>query len=220
MIEVLKHIFDFAKDKSTSVGLKSGLVISIIAILIISDYHFNFSYNYYLNNKTEQLVSINNLKKIYESDSIKTKELTDIESKIFERTHYFELIDNLDFSLPEFNFFKKSENIDETNINNTVIEKPTRSLFWMILSSNSFFILLIFALLVLPFTGSVHREIKNIMGSIAGMIVLIGVISLITWIAYKIPLIYNKPYLNYILNLILHSPLLYFLYASSKKDKN
>ncbi len=68
--------------------------------------------------------------------------------------------------------------------------------------------------------GYPHNELKNAFGAIAGIIILIGVISFLTWVAYKIPLIYNQPYLNYILNAILQSPLIYLIFWWNKTEKN
>ena len=169
------------------------------------DYYFNFSYDYHLNNKIEKLQSIDNLKKIYKTDSLKLAELTELENRIFKRNHYSDRLRNLD--LNQINIFKKSETTEIKSPviknENTTIKKPIRSLFWMILSSNYFFIILIIGLIIMPFTGSVHRELKNVLGAISAIIIIIGIIYLITWIAYKIPLLWNRPYLNYILNFLI-----------------
>ncbi|MBD0723901.1 hypothetical protein B6A10_01770 [Flavobacterium sp. L1I52] len=175
-----------------------------------------------MSNKIEKLESINNLKKIYKTDSLKIVELTELENCIYNRKHYSDRLRNLD--LNQLNIFKKS---DKTEIKRSVIKnknitikKPIRSLFWMVLTSNYFFIIMIIGLIVMPFTGSVHRELKNVLGAISGIIIIIGIIYLITWIAYKIPLLWNRPYLNYILNLLIHSPFIYLIFWWNKAGKN
>ncbi|MDX1760928.1 MAG: hypothetical protein R3218_02110 [Christiangramia sp.] len=220
MDKLIERILKFFENKSISFGLRTSIFIISLFVLITSDYFFDFSYDYHLDNKIERLESINNLKNIYESDTLKIRELTELENRIYNRTHYSYRVRNIDLS--HINIFKQSE-IKEINspVNEnkkTTLKKPIRSLFWMVLTSNYFFILLVIVLIILPFTGSVHRELKNVLGSIAAIIILIGIISLITWLAYKIPLIWNRPYLNYILNIILHSPFLYILYVSTKKN--
>ncbi|PIV92740.1 MAG: hypothetical protein COW44_13165 [Flavobacteriaceae bacterium CG17_big_fil_post_rev_8_21_14_2_50_33_15] len=222
MDKILERIFKFFENKSIHFGFKTSIFIISIFVLFACDYYLDFTYDNHLNNKIEKLQSINNLKKIYKSDSLKLSELTELENRIFKRTHYSDRLRNLDLS--QINIFKKS---DKTEIkrpviknDNTTINKPIRSLFWMIMSSSYFFVFTIIIMLILPFTGSVHREIKNILGSIAAIIIIIGIISLITWIAYKIPLIWNRPYLNYILNFILQSPLIYLIYWWNKTVKN
>ncbi|MFA9190727.1 hypothetical protein AAGV28_05020 [Flavobacterium sp. FZUC8N2.13] len=170
----------------------------------------------------EKLESIDNIKKIYKTDSLKLVELTELENRIFKRTHYSDRLRNLDLS--QLNIFKKSDKTEiKSPINkneNTAIKKPIRSLFWMVLTSNYFFIILIIGLMIMPFTGSVHRELKNILGAIAAIIIVIGIIYVITWIAYKIPLLWNRPYLNYILNLLIHSPFIYLIFWWNKAEKN
>ena len=222
MDKILERIFKFFENKSIHFGFKTSIFIISIFVLFACDYYLDFTYDNHLNNKIEKLQSINNLKKIYKSDSLKLSELTELENRIFKRTHYSDRLRNLDLS--QINIFKKS---DKTEIkrpviknDNTTINKPIRSLFWMIMSSSYFFVFTIIIMLILPFTGSVHREIKNILGSIAAIIIIIGIISLITWIAYKIPLIWNRPYLNYILNFILQSPFIYLIYWWNKTVKN
>lgn len=222
MNRIIDKIINFFENKSFSFRLRTSIFIISLFALTISDYVFDFSYDYHLNNKIEQLESIDNLKKIYKTDSLKLVELTKLENRIFKRTHYSDRLRNLD--LNQINIFKKS---DTTKIispviknENATIKSPIRSLFWMVLSSNYFFIILIIGLIIMPFTGSVHRELKNILGSIAAIILLIGLISLITWIMYKIDLIWNRPYVNYILNIVLHSPFLYILYWWNKTGKN
>ena len=222
MDKLLDRVLKFFENKAIHFGLRTSIFIISIFVLTTSDYYFNFSYDYHLNNKIEKLKSINSLKNIYKTDSLKLAELTELENRIFKRTHYSDRLRNLDLS--QINIFKKS---DKTEIkrpviknDNTTINKPIRSLFWMIMSSSYFFVFTIIIMLILPFTGSVHREIKNILGSIAAIIIIIGIISLITWIAYKIPLIWNRPYLNYILNFILQSPFIYLIYWWNKTGKN
>jgi len=222
MDKILERIFKFFENKSIHFGFKTSIFIISIFVLFACDYYLDFTYDNHLNNKIEKLQSINNLKKIYKSDSLKLSELTELENRIFKRAHYSDRLRNLDLS--QINIFKKS---DKTEIkrpviknDNTTINKPIRSLFWMIMSSSYFFVFTIIIMLILPFTGSVHREIKNILGSIAAIIIIIGIISLITWIAYKIPLIWNRPYLNYILNFILQSPFIYLIYWWNKTGKN
>jgi len=220
MDKLLDRVLKFFENKAIHFGLRTSIFIISIFVLTTSDYYFNFSYDYHLNNKIEKLKSINSLKNIYKTDSLKLAELTELENRIFKRTHYSDRLRNLDLS--QFKILKKS---DTTEIkspviknDNTTINKPIRSLFWMVFTSSYFFIILIILLVILPFKGYPHNELKNVLGAIAAIIILIGVVSFLTWVAYKIPLIYNRPYLNYILNAILQSPLIYLIFWWNKKD--
>ncbi|MDO6745599.1 hypothetical protein Q4553_13605 [Tenacibaculum soleae] len=223
MDKILERILKFFENKSFSFRLRTSIFIICLFVLFTSDYFFDFTYDYHLANKIEKLESINKLKKIYESDSLKIIELKKVENRIFNRTHYSDRLRNLD--LNQINIFKKS---DKTEIispviknDNTTINKPIRSFFWMVLTSGYFFIILIVLLFILPFRGYPHNELKNVLGSIAGIIILIGVIGFLTWVAYAIPIIsLNHPYLNYILNAILQSPLIYLIFWWNKTEKN
>ncbi len=222
MDKILDRILKFFENKSIHFGLRTSIFIISIFVLTISDYYFNFSYDYHLNNKIEKLKSINGLKKIYKTDSIKLAKLTELESRIFKRKHYSDRLRNMDLS--QFKIFKKS---DTTEIKSPVIKndtttviKPIRSLFWMVLTSGYFFIIVIILLAILPLRGYPHNELKNFLGAIAGIIISIGVISFLTWVAYRIPLIWSRPYLNYILNAILQSPLIYLIFWWNKTGKN
>jgi branched-subunit amino acid transport protein len=48
------------------------------------------------------------------------------------------------------------------------------------------------------------RSKDSFLGSMIMLIVLIGIMSVVTWTAYLIPLIHNNPIFNYILNFIIH----------------
>jgi hypothetical protein len=222
MDKILDRVFNFFENKSIHFGLRTSIFIISIFVLTTCDYYFNFSYDYHLSNKIEKLESIDNLKKIYKTDSLKLTELTELENRIYKRTHYSDRLRNLD--LNQLNIFKKSDKTETKSPviknENTTLKKPIRSLFWMVLTSNYFLIILIIGLIVMPFTGSVHRELKNVLGAIAAIIIIIGIIYLITWIAYKIPLLWNRPYLNYILNLLIHSPFIYLIFWWNKTEKN
>ncbi|WP_299162802.1 hypothetical protein [uncultured Tenacibaculum sp.] len=220
MDKLIERLLNLFENKSISFSLRTSIFIISIFVITACDYYLNFSYDYHLSKKIEKLESIDKLKKIYKNDSIKMSKINELEIQIFNRKHYSDRLKNLDLS--QINPFKESDilTIKKTEIKKDDINKnvKVRSSLWMILSSNYFFILIIIVLIILPFTNSVHRDVPNILGSIAGIIILIGIISLVTWIAYKIPLIYNRPYLNYILNFILHSPFLISIYAANKKS--
>ena len=224
MDKILDRLIKFFENKSIHFGLRTSLFIISIFVLFASDYYFDFTYDIHLNNKIEKLKSINSLKKIYKSDSIKLTELTELENRIYKRTHYSDRLRNLD--LNQINILKKS---DTTEIkspviknDNTTINKPIPSLFWMVLTSNYIFIIIVITLFVLPFTGSVHRETKNFLGAIAAIIMFIGIIAFVTWISYKMNSLWNNPTWTYIANILIHpiSLILIGKLVNTKKKKN
>ncbi|WPO78205.1 hypothetical protein [Flavobacterium sp. KACC 22761] len=221
MDKVLEKVFDFFENKAIHFGLRSSLFIISIFVVTFCDYYFDFSYDYHLSNKIEKLESIDRLKKIYKNDNQKITELTELENRIYKRRHYSDRLRSLDIN--QLNLFKKSDKTAIKSVvnknDNITIENNVRSLFWMVLTSNYFFIILIIGLIIMPFTGSVHRELKNVLGSIAAIIIIIGIIYIITWVAYKIPLLWNRPYLNYILNSLIQSPFIYLIFLWNKAEK-
>lgn len=224
MLEIFDRILKFIKDKSISWGFKSFIAVIFLSAFLFADYLVSFSYDYHSNKKAEQLISISNLKEIYKSDSVKLKELLATEERVLKRTHYEDRLRNMDFSfeIPKLKILEKSEIKDKTKPEikkeSTITNKPIRNVYWMTITSNYVFIFISIVLVIMPFTGSVHRELKNILGVIAALIIFGLIIYFFTWVSYKIPLIWNKPWLNYLLNAILQSPLLFFIINSSKKN--
>ena len=213
-MEILNKFLGLFYDKSKTLSHKLSYLIILAFVIFIIEYHFDFTYNFYLNNKIEQLNNLNNLKTIYYKDSLKIKELNRIEKRVLKRTHYSDFLRKL--SIKDFNVFKKLENTNEIiSVNNkdiTIINKPIRSRFWMMLSSNYFLVIIIVSAIFLPITHKKHRKGDGLAGLIAAMILLIMIVISITWISYQIPLISNKPIFNYILNTFIHTGFLIMIY--------
>lgn len=203
MIADIKAIFDFFLDKSKSIGFKTGLFISIIGFAFIIDYCFNFSYNIYITNKLNNLESVNRLEQVYQNDTIQLNKLKIIENKLLNRQHYLEF---LSFHLSKIDL--KSKKIDQKNTQTTNVKTSQtniiRSKFWMVLSSNFFLVLIFIAFIFLPIYNKDKQNKNTIFGWFSSLIVIAGIILLITWIAYQIPVIFNNPVWNYILNFIIH----------------
>jgi hypothetical protein len=211
MTDIFKHLIDLIKDKTTSWGFKTALFISVISILFLGDYYLGFSYNYYLNNKIEQLEKINNLKINYEADSLTVVSLSKMEQRVFEKKHYSDRIAQLFIKDSIDSIDSKNTDIIINNENQTtdnhlyIKEKPIRSLFWMTLSSNYLFAIILPFLIFLPLYSKDGRKTSAIAGWFAS-IIMIGIVAAVsTWISYQIPLIWDKPIWNYSLNFLIHS---------------
>ena len=220
MVDIFKHFIDLIKDKTTSWGFKTALFISVITLLFASDYYLGFSYNYHLNNKIGQLEKISSLKKKYETDSLTLIELTKMEKKVFAKKHYSDELSRL-FLKDTINS-ETSEIIDQNNPANnkpkTTTKKPIRSIFWMTFTSNYLFVIILPFLIFLPLYSKDGRKANTIVGWFASLIVfgIFGAVN--TWIAYQIPLIYDNPIWNYVLNFLIHS-LFWFLIIKLGNDK-
>jgi len=201
--DFFKTFFEVILDKSKSFGFKTALFISIIGAIFIADCFFNVSYNFFVSNKLTNLERVNNLKHIYQNDSIQLENLKEIEIRLLSKQHY---LDFISFHLSKIDFKskttdqKKDQIIKDKTINKTII----RSRFWMIFSSNFSLILVFPVLLFMPLLGNEKISGSFILGWFASLILLAGLIIFISWIAYQIPIIFNNPIWNYILNALIH----------------
>ena len=208
--DILKSVFDVVLDKSKSISFKTALFISVIGFVFIVDYCLNFTYNIYITNKLNNLETINRLKIVYQNDSIQTANFKQIETKMLNRRHYLDFLSfhlsKIDFKSKNIDF--KSKNIDQKNNQTTNVKishsNIIRSKFWMVLSSN-FFLVIIFIVFIFSPIYNWDKQNKNtILGWFASLIVIAVIILFITWIAYQIPILFNNPVWNYILNFIIH----------------
>ena len=105
MDKLIDRVLKYFENSSISFGKKTSIFIIAITALMLSDYYFSMTYDYHLSKKTEQLISINKLKSIYKTDTVKFNELTNIENRLFMRQHYVDKLRSTDFNfdIPKFN---------------------------------------------------------------------------------------------------------------------
>lgn len=206
MIEGIKNIIELFLDKSRHWTLKAGVFISVIGLLFILDFMFNLSYNYFINNKLENIEKLQIIKKGYSEDTLKLKKIQELEESVLNEKHYTE-----SFFL-SFNSLKKSiipnttdQNVDNKNIpKNATNKKNIPSPFLMLLTSNLLFLILLIILIFRPFFDKELKSIKTLSSWFASITVLITLITITVWLSFQIPIFYNQPIYNYVLNFILH----------------
>ena len=206
MIEGIKNIIELFLDKSRHWTLKAGVFISVIGLLFILDFMFNLSYNYFINNKLENIEKLQIIKKGYSEDTLKLKKIQELEENVLNEKHYTE-----SFFL-SFNSLKKSiipnttdQNVDNKNIpKNSTNKKNIPSPFLMLLTSNLLFLILLIILIFRPFFDKELKSIKTLSSWFASITVLITLITITVWLSFQIPIFYNQPIYNYVLNFILH----------------
>lgn len=220
MGEIIKHLIEFIKDKTTSWSFKTALVVSIFGLIFISDYYLGFSYNHHLNNKIGQIEKLSSLKKQYSADSTIILELNNIERKVFNKKHYSDRITYMLFNLSKnSDLIEVFEPRNQENFDSSIKdEKQLRSLFWMVLSSNYIFIIILPFIIFLPFYSKNGRRADTLVGWFASLIFIGIFVAIITWISYQIPLIWGNPNLNYILNLLIHTIIWVLIIKSSKNQ--
>ena len=226
MIEEIRKIIEIFLDKSKHWTLRAGIFISILGFIFIVDFSLNLSYNYHLSNKLEHLEKINSLKKVYENDSLKLKNILETENRIILKKHYSDYLLNLDL-LDNFSFNDPKKSIspkinDQKPKNNTIPKTITKkknipSYFWMLVSSNYFLLLVFVILIFVPLFGKEQRTLKSLTGWFAGLISFALMIFIITWIAFKIPILFGNPIYNYILNAVIHTVFIALIVMNSDK---
>ena len=218
MGDIFKHFIDLIKDKTTSWGFKTAIFISVIGLIIASDYYLGFSYNYHLNNKIEQLEKISDLKRKYPNDSIILNGLSEMERKVFYKKHYSDELSRLFLKDTIKSVTSEIIDLNYSAKNKTITKNSIRSIYWMTFTSNYLLVIILPFLIFLPLYSKDGRKANTIAGWFASLIMfgIFGAIS--TWVAYQIPLIWNNPIWNYILNFLIHS-LFWFLIIKLGNDK-
>ncbi|MFT3738009.1 MAG: hypothetical protein QM786_04570 [Breznakibacter sp.] len=219
MISAFKELIEIITDRTKSFGIRASLFISIIAGVIIADLILGLSYNIQLNNKLNQLEKIQFLKKEYCNDQQKLSTVLRIENEIISREHYSDFL---------FKYFRITSEkpiiIDQIKspikTPSITIKNPMLSIFWMVVTSNYFLIILFPFFFFFPLYGK-QKINSDTMIIWSSMIVVFSVfIFTTTWIAYQIPVILGKPYLNYVLNALIHTSfwiLIYYIQTKNKK---
>ncbi|WP_405368576.1 hypothetical protein [Nonlabens sp. Asnod2-A12] len=215
MIESIRHFFNLLFDNSRSWTFRAAAGISIIGFLILTDLVLNFTYNLHTNNKINQLEKIQTIKKEYKTDSLKLQKIILLENIIIDKEHYTEFI-NRNLSYINIQTDIKNENRNEIIL---ASESPY-SLFWMSFSSNYLIAIILPFLIFLPLYNKESRSGKGILGWFASLIMIGLMTVLITWISYQIPLIWNNPVYNYILNFLIHTIFWFTIIKFSSNKKN
>ncbi|AMC10282.1 hypothetical protein Lupro_02995 [Lutibacter profundi] len=217
MTESIKHFFNLLFDNSKSWTFRTAAGISIIGFLILTDITLSFTYNIYINNKIDQLEKIQTLKKDYKYDSLKLKKIVFLENKILNKEHYTEFLSR-NLSNISFKSSIKDQNVNQSTTDTITTTKPIQSLFWMVFSSNYLLVLISPFLILLPVYNRESRTGAGILGWFASLVMIVAIVTLITWISYQIPLIWHNPIWNYILNFLIHTLLLILIVKLNKKN--
>jgi hypothetical protein len=215
-LEFIKEIKELIFDSSASWGTVLAKFITLLVFLVVVDMSFNFTYNLQVSNKLSQLEKISTLKKDYKKDTLKLVEIKKIENGIFEKEHYSEFFSRIFSKIS----FPQETKIQKTHQNNTASIKTTKpifSLFWMAFSSNYALVIILPFLFFLPVYNKEIRTANGIAGWTASLVMIGGMIAIVTWVSFQIPLVFDNPIWNYILNSLVHT---FFWFLIIKFGKN
>ncbi|MEQ8906057.1 hypothetical protein [Ekhidna sp.] len=245
-MDILNSIFGLL-DKIKSFPLKILFAIFIIAGGLFINDLWGLSFNYSTSSKLELLKDVAELKKVYKTNPKVLLKLQETENTILERKTYLESFANL-FSKEDLEGDKRSylmmDSIwndslvwnDSINWDNkekikTIIDssdqlsnkkkRNERSQLYHTITSSWGFIIVLLTLPFTLFTRTVDAGL--IFGVIVMGVITIGMITLCQYALGLIPVILNSPWINYILNFIIHG-LIWWLFfktiSASKRIKS
>lgn len=131
-------------------------------------------------------------------------------------------IDTISFTHQDSQLKAKEDSTYEgTILKEKTIDKPnkTRSKLWHTLSSSYFLIILMIVVLFVPFTEK-QMNWSTFLGVIVFMIFIAGLLWLNQYLLGLIPLILGKPWINYMLNIVIHSITLSLIGSAVNKKNN
>jgi hypothetical protein len=206
MDNLFSSLLNYLTDKTRSFGKKTTFALSLLGAILLIDGIFNFSFDYVVNNKLSQLESISRLKGIYATNQDKLRSLEILENEVLSRGHYKEYFNRI--NLTKFNLKNPKDLSSQKNL----------SVFWSSFTSNYSLFLTLPFLLFLPLFPNQKDQKNFFIGWIALLVMWISFIVLITWFVLSIPVILNKPVINYISYFIAHTALI-LIFVSLFKEK-
>lgn len=226
MEELIRKFINFFESDRISVSRKIAIPLLMLLVVLALDNILGISY-YWINKiEIDYIVKVEEAKAVCESDSIILFHLDDKIEKAINRKNIFQWF----ASLFENANIEKNTEVNITNSDGnilSVIEKwfpevernqmwhtVTSSLLWVIL----FAILLLF-LIFAPFVVE-KDKVATIIGVIFGLGILAFLIWITQWIFGLIPVILNRAYINYALQLGLNLvPIMALTIGSIKEAK-
>ena len=226
MEELIRKFINFFESDRISVSRKIAIPLLMLLVVLALDNILGISY-YWINKiEIDYIVKVEEAKAVCESDSIILFHLDDKIEKAINRKNIFQWF----ASLFENANIEKNTEVNITNSDGNILSvigkwfpevernqmwhTVTSSLLWVIL----FAILLLF-LIFAPFVVEKDR-VATIIGVIFGLGILAFLIWITQWIFGLIPVILNRAYINYALQLGLNLvPIMALTIGSIKEAK-
>lgn len=226
MEELIRKFIGFFESDRISVSRKIAIPLLMVLVVLALDNILGISY-YWINKiEIDYIVKVEEAKAVCKSDSIILSHLDDKIEKAINRKNVFQwfasLFENANIEKnAKANITNSDDNIlsvigkwfPEVN-RNQMWHTVTSSLLWVIL----FAILLLFLILA-PFVVE-KDKVATIIGVILGLGILAFLIWITQWIFGLIPVILNRAYINYALQLGLNLvPIVALTIGSIKEAK-
>lgn len=226
MEEIIKKFISFLESDRISISRKIGIPLLVIFTILLLDNILGTSYYWINRMETDYIVKVEEAKKNCESDSVLVAYFDEKISNAINRQNIFQWFASL-FKNTRFDDAKEP---DDTNLNGNIFSKMekwfpevernqmwhtiTSSLLWII-----FLVLLSLFLIFAPFIVE-KDKVATVLGSIMGLGILVFLIWITQWILGLIPVILNRAYINYTLQLIINLiPIIALTVGSIKEVK-
>ena len=212
-MDLLNSLFQFFTDKTKGLSHKAMLVILSVALLVLLDNTFSFSYYFNTKSKIEQVSGINEILSDTTLSNQERSELEKFRHNIIFRSTWKDQAWKFASQI-EFNSFAN----DTTAIKEKASTQE-RSYFWHFVSSGWVFIVF---MIVMPFVAFTNKTTK-LSSAIGMLIILEPMFYLMAWIFAKIlsfiPLLFHDPFYNYVFNFFLSFSIVLILSFTSNKKK-
>lgn len=222
-MDFITKLLAFMADKSHSIGKRTIMTISLTLSLLCIDLVSSLTFNIHTSYKLEQLTSIQKLKSDYWNDPVKLQQILLLESEVINKKHYSYYLNKYYNRLVGSKLlYTETSNGKGTVINLKEIKingeqsKPAFSLGYVVVSSSY---MLVIALILMLISPLLPTKMKFDSFWLAAIGFIIAIITCITLIALQIPVLWNNPVWNYILNFLIHTFFLIALLKWAKKHR-
>lgn len=224
MEDFFSKIWDFFLSDRISLTPKITIPVVLFLIAFLFVDYYGFFYYYANGKKLDYLAQIEETKEKCASNPLVVSYLEDMEKEAIERKNVFQWFASL---------FKNEDSLDDFQISNEENNSSSKGLgrifppcernqFWQTLTSSLCWILvllvLIFSLASLPFSSS-HDKLSSLLRLLLGIGGMGFMVWLTQWIFGLIPVIGDRAYINYAIQLIINLSFIIPLLLHAGKNK-
>jgi hypothetical protein len=238
-MDLFKEIIKFFTDRDFSIRSKFVSVIFFLVGVFFIDNLLGFSFFYVNQQKIDQLEKIENLKKIGNDNKPLVRLLEETESKIINRKtvidDFLELFSKEQLDNSPAPAFQISDSIYIENSDSLLFptdslkgnvkeflatdgERKYRSRLWHTITSSY---LLIILMIALPISGLSDKPFR--WANFLGLLFATGLVACIVWLNQYllglIPVLFNRPWVNYVLNFSIQTAVFIWIGIASQKHK-
>jgi len=232
MDAIVKQILSYLSDKTKSLTRKIIGTLLIILVVLGVDNCCGFSYYFISNQKIEHIRKIEETKSYCKNNPKLLDYINGIELEALNRKNVFQLFGDL-FDRVNIDTYKKdnlqsdTQPLESNGINHffksLFPEYPNRSQLWHTLTSSalpiaSLVFISILLLLILPFI-KMDDKLAAFLGAIILWLILAGMTWFFQWLWGLLPIILNRAYINYTLQILVQILFCIWLWKISKKTK-